>query len=121
MARLVLTVDDSRTIREMVSFTLKGIGFEIIEAEDGQIGLDMLSTHKPDLIISDVNMPNMDGFTFVKQLRQIPQFKSTPVLMLTTEFTDDKKSSGREAGATGWIVKPFDPEKLTQVVQKICV
>jgi two-component system chemotaxis response regulator CheY len=121
MGRLVLTVDDSRTIREMVSFTLKGIGFDVIEADDGQAALGLLNSHKPDLIISDVNMPNMDGFTFVSSVRQLPQFKATPILMLTTEYTEDKKNSGRSAGATGWIVKPFDPEKLIQVVQKICV
>ncbi|CAO5676504.1 MAG: Chemotaxis protein CheY [Holosporales bacterium] len=120
MARLVLTVDDSRTIREMVSFTLKSIGFDVIEAEDGTVALGLLNTHKPDLIISDVNMPNMDGFTLVKHVRELPQFKTVPILMLTTEFTDDKKNTGRAAGATGWIVKPFDPEKLIQVVQKIC-
>ena len=120
MSRLVLTVDDSRTIREMVSFTIKSIGFTMIEAEDGLVGLNVLKNHKPDLIISDVNMPNMDGFTFVKAVREIPEFKTTPILMLTTEYTDDKKNTGRSVGATGWIVKPFDPEKLIQVVQKIC-
>ncbi|CAO5674659.1 MAG: Chemotaxis protein CheY [Holosporales bacterium] len=120
MSRLVLTVDDSRTIREMVSFTIKSIGYTMIEAEDGLAALNLLKDNKPDLIISDVNMPNMDGFTFVKNVRENPAFKTTPILMLTTEYSDDKKNTGRSVGATGWIVKPFDPEKLIQVVQKIC-
>jgi two-component system chemotaxis response regulator CheY len=120
MTKLALAVDDSRTIREMVSFTLKNIGFEVLEAENGEEGLALLKNNTPNLIISDVNMPKMDGFTFVKALRELPQLKLTPVLMLTTENTDDKKAVGREAGATGWIVKPFDPEKLIQVVNKVC-
>ncbi len=120
VTRTVLTVDDSKTIREMVGFTLKNAGFEVLEAEDGEQGLSVLNSNTPDLILSDVNMPNMDGFTFVKALRQLPQFKVTPVLMLTTEAGDDKKKAGREVGATGWIVKPFDPEKLLQVVEKVC-
>lgn len=120
MSKLVLTVDDSKTIRDMVSFTLKGAGFEVIEAEDGQIALSVVKGKIPDLIITDLNMPNMDGITLIKNLRAIPQYKATPILMLTTEQTDDKKAEGRSAGATGWIVKPFDPDKLIQVVQKVC-
>lgn len=120
MKKIALAVDDSKTIREMVSFTLKNAGFDVLEAENGEEGLELLKNNTPNIIISDVNMPKMDGFTFVKALRQLPQLKFTPVLMLTTENTDDKKAIGREAGATGWIVKPFDPEKLIDVVNKVC-
>lgn len=120
MSFSILTVDDSRTIREMVSFTLKSAGYDVCEAEDGVKALEVLGSKCPDLIITDVNMPNMDGLTLVRKIRELPQFKNTPVLVLTTEFTDDKKQEGRSAGATGWIVKPFDPEKLLQVVQKVC-
>jgi len=120
MTKTVLTVDDSRTIREMVSFTLKGAGYEVMEAEDGVKALDTLKGKKPDIIITDLNMPNMDGLTLIKTLRSMPDYKSTPILMLTTEQGDDRKGEGRAAGATGWIVKPFDSEKLIQVVQKVC-
>jgi len=120
MAKRVLTVDDSKTMRDMVSFTLKGAGFEVLEAEDGVRALSVLNGASVDLIITDVNMPNMDGVTLVKQLRAKPNFKSTPILILTTEGGEDKKAEGRAAGATGWIVKPFAPEKLLQVVNKVC-
>lgn len=120
MKKIVLTIDDSRTIREMVSFTLRGIGFEVLEAEDGLKAIDMLNNNKPDIIITDLNMPNMNGLDLIKYIRFNMGIKSTPILMLTTEYTDEKKNAGREAGATGWIVKPFDPEKLIQVVQKVC-
>jgi two-component system chemotaxis response regulator CheY len=105
----------------MVSFTLKNAGFNVLEAGDGLEGLAVLKNNVPDVIISDVNMPNMNGMEFVKAVRDIPAFKFTPILMLTTENTDDKKSTGREAGATGWIVKPFDPDKLIQTINKVCV
>lgn len=121
MKKTVLTVDDSRTIREMVSFTLKNVGFEVIEAENGQKAIDLINqTQKPDIIITDLNMPIMDGIEFIKHVRNVLSMKTIPILMLTTEYTDDKKNVGREAGATGWIVKPFDPEKLIQVVNKVC-
>ncbi len=120
MKRLVLTVDDSKTIREMVGFTLTSSGFDVLEAEDGQNALNILSSKAPDLIITDLNMPNMDGITFIKEVRKITMFQFTPILMLTTEHTDEKKASGRAAGATGWIIKPFAPEKLIQVINKVC-
>ncbi len=120
MTKLVLTVDDSRTIREMVCFTLKSAGFDVIEAEDGQKALDVVLRKKPDLIITDLNMPNMDGLSLIRNLRAMDDFRTVPILMLTTEHGDDKKSQGRSAGATGWIVKPFDPEKLVQVIGKVC-
>lgn len=119
MSKKALTVDDSKTIREMVSFTLSGAGFEIIEAEDGQDALRVLEGQDVNLIITDLNMPNMDGLELMRQLRAQDKFKFTPILMLTTEGDDTKKQQGKDAGATGWIVKPFNPEKLVQVVNKV--
>ncbi len=120
MAKRILTVDDSKTMRDMVSFTLKGAGFEVVEAEDGVKAIALLAKTKVDAIITDINMPNMDGVTLLKQLRAQPKFKSTPILILTTEGSDPKKQEGRQAGATGWIVKPFAPDKLVQVINKVC-
>jgi len=120
MAKKVLTVDDSKTMREMVSFTLRGAGYEVMEAEDGVDALKVLGTASVDLVITDINMPNMDGVTLTRQLRAKPNFKSTPILILTTEGGEEKKAAGRAAGATGWIVKPFAPDKLLQVVNKVC-
>jgi two-component system, chemotaxis family, chemotaxis protein CheY len=120
MAKRVLTVDDSKTMRDMVRFTLNRAGFEVVEAEDGVLALSLLANTKVDLVITDINMPNMDGVTLVKELRARPAYKSTPVLILTTEGGEDKKAAGRAAGATGWIVKPFAPDKLLQVVNKVC-
>jgi two-component system, chemotaxis family, chemotaxis protein CheY len=120
MTRRVLTIDDSKTMRDMVGFTLKSAGFEVIEAEDGLRALAILVRTKVDLVITDINMPNMDGVTLVKELRARSAHKSTPILILTTEGGDDKKAEGRAAGATGWIVKPFAPDKLLQVVNKVC-
>lgn len=120
MAKKVMTVDDSRTMRDMVSYTLKSAGFEVLEAEDGAKALQVLEKTPVDLVITDVNMPNMDGVTLVRRLRALSHFRSTPILILTTEGGDDKKSQGRAAGATGWIVKPFAPDKLLQVISKVC-
>ena len=120
MRKRILTVDDSKTMRDMVSFTLKSAGFDVVEAEDGAKALDVLASTAVDAIITDINMPNMDGVTLVKRLRARPKFKATPILILTTEGSDDKKAQGRNAGATGWIVKPFAPEKLLQVLNKVC-
>jgi two-component system, chemotaxis family, chemotaxis protein CheY len=121
MTKTILAVDDSRTIREMVSFTLKGAGFNVIEAHDGKHALEMVALNKNiDLVITDINMPNMDGITLVKNLRANDNHKFTPILVLTTEGDDAKKAEGRTAGATGWIVKPFNPEKLLQVIDKVC-
>ena len=120
MAKKILTVDDSKTIREMVSFTLKNAGYEVIEAHDGQHALEVLASNdNVDIVITDVNMPNMDGMTLTKTLRGKDEYKFTPILILTTEGDDAKKQEGRDAGATGWIVKPFNPEKLLQVVGKV--
>ena len=119
MAKTVITVDDSRTMREMVSFTLKDAGYNVLEAEDGVHALDVLGGSAADCIITDLNMPNMDGLTLIKKLRE-GNYKTTPILMLTTEADENKKLEGKNAGATGWIVKPFNPEKLIAVVKKVC-
>jgi two-component system, chemotaxis family, chemotaxis protein CheY len=120
MSKKALTVDDSKTMRDMVSFTLKGAGFEVREAADGKEALGVLASYKPDVVITDLNMPNMNGFELIRALRAGNDHKFTPILMLTTEGDDSKKQEGKAAGATGWIVKPFAPEKLVQVVQKVC-
>jgi two-component system chemotaxis response regulator CheY len=120
MSRRILTVDDSKTMRDMVAFTLRGAGFEVLEADDGAKALDLLDGTTVDLVITDINMPNMDGVQLTRTLRQRPAFRSTPILILTTEDGDDRKAEGRAAGATGWIVKPFAPEKLLQVVRRVC-
>jgi len=120
MSRKVLAVDDSRTMRDMVSFTLREAGFEVVEAEDGVAAIELLASQSVDLVITDVNMPRMDGLTFLKEFRSDASKKGVPVLILTTESDDALRQKGREAGATGWIVKPFEPEKLVQVVNKVC-
>jgi two-component system, chemotaxis family, chemotaxis protein CheY len=114
----ILAVDDSKTMRDMVSFTLKEAGFNVTEAVDGVDGLNKAKGGRFDVVITDVNMPNMDGITLVKHLRAEANFRSTPIF--TTESEQGKRDAGKEAGATGWIVKPFNPEKLVQVVQKVC-
>jgi two-component system chemotaxis response regulator CheY len=119
MAKTILAVDDSASIRQMVSFTLKSAGYDVVEAVDGQDGLDKAKTKSVNLILTDQNMPRMDGLTLIKSLRGMPQYASTPILMLTTESSDAMKSQGRAAGATGWLVKPFDPQKLIEVVRKV--
>lgn len=118
MAR-ILAVDDSASMRQMVSFTLKGAGHEVIEAVDGVDALAKVKGQKIDLVISDVNMPNMDGITLIAELRKIAAFKFIPMLMLTTESTGDKKQQGKAAGATGWIVKPFNPDQLLATINKV--
>jgi two-component system chemotaxis response regulator CheY len=119
MAKTILAVDDSASIRQMVSFTLKSAGYDVVEAVDGQDGLDKAKTKSINLVLTDQNMPRMDGLTLIKNLRGLPQYASTPILMLTTESSDAMKAQGRSAGATGWLVKPFDPQKLIEVVRKV--
>jgi two-component system chemotaxis response regulator CheY len=119
MAKTILAVDDSASIRQMVSFTLKSAGYEVVEAVDGQDGLDKAKSRSVNLVLTDQNMPRMDGLTLIRNLRATPQYASTPILMLTTESSDAMKSQGRAAGATGWLVKPFDPQKLIEVVRKV--
>lgn len=121
MGKCILTVDDSKTMREMVNTTLKEAGFEVIEAEDGQNALEVLQKNsKVDLIITDIYMPKMDGIEFIKALRANPDYKFVPVIVLTTEAGSATKERGKEAGATGWVVKPFNPEKMLQIVNKLC-
>ena len=119
MAKTILAVDDSASIRQMVSFTLKSAGYEVVEAVDGQDGLDKAKSRPVNLILTDQNMPRMDGLSLIKSLRALPQYATTPILMLTTESSDAMKMQGRAAGATGWLVKPFDPQKLIEVVRKV--
>ena len=115
----ILAVDDSASMRQMVAFTLKSAGFDVAEAEDGQAALELAKTEKFRLVLADVNMPRMDGITLVKNLRTLADYKFTPLLMLTTESTPEKKMEGKAAGATGWLVKPFNPEQLVATVQRV--
>ncbi|MDO5528116.1 MAG: response regulator [Paracoccus sp. (in: a-proteobacteria)] len=112
MSLSILAVDDSRTIRDMLRITLTGAGMRVTTANDGQHGLEVLEELRPDAIISDVNMPRLDGFGFIESVRRIEHLRATPILMLTTESAPELKARARNAGATGWIVKPFDPQKL---------
>lgn len=114
-----LIVDDSRSMRQMVSFTLKGAGFELLEAENGQDALTKLKGQKVNVIITDLNMPVMDGIEFIRTARTTPEARFLPILILTTESQQEKKVEAKAAGATGWIVKPFEPEKLLQTLQKV--
>lgn len=116
----VLTVDDSRTMLDMLRVALTGRGFEVVQAENGREGLEALKKGAFDVVISDVNMPVMDGFTFIRNLRKDPVHAGLPVLILTTETSREKRDEGRAAGATGWIVKPFDPDKLVATIRKVC-
>jgi two-component system, chemotaxis family, chemotaxis protein CheY len=120
MAKRVMTVDDSRTMREMVAFTLRKAGFEVSEAEDGRHALKVLQTTPADVVITDLNMPNMDGVTLIRTLRADPKWRAVPILMLTTESDAAKKADGKNAGATGWLVKPFDPARLIDIVNRVC-
>ena len=119
MSKTILIVDDSTSLRQVVNIALKGAGYDVIEACDGQDALDKLTGQKVHLIISDVNMPNMDGIAFVKNVKQKPEYKFTPVIMLTTETGDDRKNAGREAGAKAWLVKPFQPAQMLNAVSKL--
>lgn len=119
MARII-AVDDSASMRQMVSFTLKGAGHDVVEASDGVEALKLANqTSGVDLVISDINMPNMDGISLIKELRNLAPYKFTPILMLTTESSTDKKMEGKAAGATGWIVKPFNPDQLLATIGKV--
>lgn len=115
----ILAADDSTSMRQMVAFTLKGAGYQVVEAADGAIALDLAKKQQFDLVLSDVNMPNMNGIELVKNLRSLPTYKYTPILMLTTESGTDKKGEGRQAGATGWIVKPFNPDQLLSTIKRV--
>ena len=119
MAKTIMTVDDSKSVRQMVSFTLQQAGFTVIEAVDGLDAQEKLKGATIDLLITDLNMPNCDGLTLIKQVRATPGFRFLPILFLTTESADDKKAQAKASGATGWIVKPFKQEQLLAVVKKI--
>ena len=119
MAASILAVDDSASMRQMVSFTLKGAGYDVVEASDGVQALNIAKTRAVNLVITDVNMPNMDGISLIRELRSLSSYKFTPLLMLTTESSPEKKQEGKAAGATGWIVKPFNPEQLLNTVKKV--
>ncbi len=119
MSKTILVVDDSASMRQMIVFTLQSAGYETVEGVNGRDGLDNADKQAVDLVITDLNMPEMDGITLIKELRAKESFKFTPILMLTTESQADRKQEGKAAGATGWIVKPFNPDQLLQVVQKV--
>jgi two-component system chemotaxis response regulator CheY len=118
-AKTILTVDDSGSLRRMLSFTLKDAGYGVIEAVDGNDGLEKAKRQTVDLVLTDQNMPGMDGLSLIRALRGMKNYRSVPILMLTTETGDEIKSQGRAAGATGWLVKPFEPARLTEVVKKL--
>jgi len=119
MAKLIMTADDSASVRQMVSFTLKQHGYDVLEAVDGKDALAKLSAQKIDMLITDLNMPNIDGLGLIRGVRSGTLNKFIPIIMLTTESQDGKKSEGKAAGATGWIVKPFKPEQLIAVIRKV--
>ena len=117
--RTILAVDDSVSMRQMVSFTLRGAGYDVVVAVDGQDAWDKSSGRSFDLVLTDQNMPRLDGIGLTRKLRELPQYRATPILILTTESGDEMKRAGREEGATGWMVKPFDPAKLIEVIRKV--
>lgn len=115
----ILAVDDSASVRQMVNFTLKTAGYEVVDAVDGKDGLDKAGKQKFDMIITDLNMPNLDGIEMIAAIRKLPEYSFIPILMLTTESQAEKKDAGRKAGATGWIVKPFNADQLITVLKKL--
>ncbi len=119
MSKTILTADDSTSMREMITFTLRNAGYDVVEAVDGQDALAKIAAAPPQMLITDLNMPNMDGLELIRQVRALPQCKYIPIVMLTTESQDTKKQAGREAGASGWIVKPFRSEQLVMVAKKL--
>ncbi|HOV90666.1 MAG TPA: response regulator [Syntrophorhabdaceae bacterium] len=119
MSKTIMTVDDSASIRQMVSFTLKKEGYDTVEAVDGVDAINKLKTKPVHMIITDLNMPNLDGIGLIKEVRADPVYRFIPIIMLTTESQESKKIEGKKAGATGWIIKPFKPEQLIAVVKKV--
>jgi two-component system chemotaxis response regulator CheY len=119
MPKTIMTVDDSTSIRQMVSFTLHEAGYGVVEAVDGQDALNKLNANPVDMLLVDLNMPNMNGIDLIRNVRALPQFQFVPIVMLTTESQDNKKQEGKAAGATGWIVKPFQPDQLINVIKKV--
>ena len=119
MSQTVLTVDDSRTMRDMLMMSLSQQGYRVIQAVDGMHGLEVLEGETPDIIITDINMPRMDGFGFIENVRRDARHRATPILVLTTESDAEKKNRAKQAGATGWIVKPFNPTKLADAIRRV--
>ena len=119
MSKTILAVDDSGSLRQMVVFSLKAAGYNVTEAVDGVDALEKAKTHTFDLVLTDQNMPRMDGLTLIRSLRELTSYARVPILMLTTEFSDEMKAKGKAAGANGCLVKPFDPQRLTEVVRKV--
>ncbi|MGH6674130.1 MAG: response regulator [Xanthobacteraceae bacterium] len=119
MTKRILTIDDSKTIRDMLMLILADAGFEVLQAVDGQDGLDVLEKENVDVVITDINMPRMDGYEVIRQMRSKSIYKSMPILVLTTESDAEKKNLARAAGATGWMVKPFDPDRLIATINKV--
>ncbi|MCX5828973.1 MAG: response regulator [Deltaproteobacteria bacterium] len=119
MSKVIMTVDDSASVRQMVSFTIRDAGYEVIEAVDGRDALSKVNGRTIHMVITDLNMPNLDGIGLIRELRTLPAFKFTPIIMLTTESQAEKKQDGKAAGATGWIIKPFKPEQLLAVIRKV--
>ncbi len=119
MAKTIVTVDDAATMRKLIAFTLKGAGHNVLEAPDGMAALSALNSQTVDLVITDINMPKMDGFELIEAVRAVSGFRGTPILVLSTEFSDEKKARARSAGATGWIVKPFQPDQLISIVARV--
>lgn len=121
MSKTILIIDDSASIRQVVGMTLRSAGYTVIEAEDGRDGLAKLDVQKINLVISDVNMPNLDGIGFLREMKQKPDYRFTPVIMLTTEGAEDKKLEGQAAGAKAWVVKPFQPQQILTAVSKLII
>ena len=119
MTKTILTVDDSRMMREMLLMVLQGAGFNVVQAEDGVEGLEVLARTNPDVIIPDINMPRMDGYGVIEGVRADPNHRATPILVLSTESSPEKKKRARDAGATGWLVKPFQADALLDVVRRV--
>ncbi len=117
--KTILTVDDSPTVRDMLAIALSGAGFKVVQAEDSREGIGKLNDLDPDVIITDINMRGLDGFQFIEEVRKNPRYRATPIMVLTTEDAPEMKDRARKAGATGWIVKPFDPERLIEVIRRV--
>lgn len=119
MSKTILAVDDSASMRQMIAVTLRGAGYQVVEAADGEAALEYARKHRVDLVLADVNMPGIDGITLVAQLRTLPSYHLTPLLLLTTESSPERKMQGKQAGATGWMVKPFNPVQLLATLERV--